>query len=105
MWTLTMHYGEVTEDLYEFSEVAFNDGDIAMVNYYTSMHPESIFRKTFTIQRITAGDRVILRPKVLTRYRDGVRTDTPIEPAQIRQLARELFGIELDDAPLLFEES
>ena len=32
-----------------------------------------------------------------------VRTDTPIEPSQVRAYARELFGIELGDEPLLFE--
>jgi len=105
LWMLTMHYGEVTEHLYQFSEVPFTADDIEMVNYYTSAHPDSIFRKTLTIQRVTAEERVILRPKVITRYRNGVRTDTPIEPAQIRHFARELFGVDLDDTQLLFEES
>ena len=104
LWILTMHYGDVTEDLYEFSDVAFNDHDIEMVNYYTSTFPDSVFRKTLTIQRVTAGDRLILRPKVITRYRDGVRTDTPIEPADIRRFAKELFGIDLGNTRLLFEE-
>ncbi|HJW95996.1 MAG TPA: arylamine N-acetyltransferase [Thermoanaerobaculia bacterium] len=104
LWILTMHYGDVTEDLYEFSDVVFNDGDIEMVNYYTSTFPDSIFRKTLTIQRLTAGDRLILRPSVVTRYRDGVRTDTPIERSEIRRFARELFDVDLGDAPLLFEE-
>ena len=75
-----------------------------MANFYTSTNPASIFRNTLTIQRVTPEERVILRPKVVTRYRDGKRTDTEIEPAQVRALARELFGIELGDAPLLFEE-
>lgn len=102
-WTLTMHYGEVTEDLYTFSEVPFSPADIEMVNYYTSAHPESIFRKTLTIQRVTAEERLILRPTVITRYRNGVRTDTPIERTEIRKFARELFGVDLGEAPLLFE--
>jgi N-hydroxyarylamine O-acetyltransferase len=103
-WTLTIHYGEVTEELYQFSELPYTSGDIEMANYYTSAHPESIFRRTLTIQRITSEERVILRPAVITRYRNGVRTDTPIEPAQIRQYARELFGVDLGDTQLLFEE-
>lgn len=104
LWILTMHYGDVTEDLYEFSDVPFNDGDVEMVNYYTSTFPDSVFRKTLTIQRVTANDRLILRPTVITRYRDGVRTDTPIERAEIRRFAKELFGVDLGDARLLFEE-
>ena len=103
-WTLTMHYGEVTEVLYQFSELPYTSRDIEMASYYTSAHPESIFRRTLTIQRITSEERVILRPTVITRYRNGARTDTPIEPAQIRHYARELFGVDLGDDQLLFEE-
>jgi hypothetical protein len=40
----------------------------------------------------------------VTRYRDGVRTDTPIEPAQVRSCAKELFGIDLGEQRLLFED-
>jgi len=103
-WKLTMHCGDSSEDMYEFSGAAHTIGDVEMANYYTSTNPASIFRNTLTIQRVTPEERVILRPKVVTRYRDGARTDTEIEPAQVRALARELFGIELGDAPLLFEQ-
>jgi hypothetical protein len=48
---------------------------------------------------------VILRPTMITRYRDGVRTEIPIQPAQLRRFARELFGIDLGEAALLFEET
>lgn len=102
-WILSMHYGDVTEELYEFSGAPHTSGDVEIVNYYTSMHPTSIFRRTLTIQRVTPEERLILRPKVVTRYRNGVREDTPIEPSQVRAFARELFGIELGDGTLLFE--
>jgi N-hydroxyarylamine O-acetyltransferase len=102
-WILSMHYGDVTEELYEFSGAPHTSGDVEIVNYYTSMHPTSIFRRTLTIQRVTPEERLILRPKVVTRYRNGVRNDTPIEPSQVRAFARELFGIELGEGPLLFE--
>jgi len=104
LWTLTMHYGDVSEDLYQFGEVPFTASDIEMANYYISTHPDSIFRKTLTIQRLTAEERVILRPTVVTRYRNGVRADTPIDRSQIRHFARELFGVDLGDTQLLFEE-
>ena len=103
-WILTMHYGEIDDELYEFTEAPHTTGDVEIANYYTSTYPGSIFRHTMTIQRSTPGERVILRPKMITRYRDGVRTDTPIEPGQLRQYARELFGIELGEEKLLFEE-
>lgn len=103
-WTLAMHCGDESEDLYEFSGVPHTTGDVEMANWFTSTHPSSIFRKSLTIQRVTADERLILRPKLLTRYRNGVRTDTPIEPAQLRSFARELFGIDLGEERLLFEE-
>lgn len=104
-WTLWMHWDGNSEEHYEFSGAPYTAGDVEMANYFTSTHPDSIFRKTLTIQRVTPEERLILRPKVMTRYRNGVRTDTPIEPAQVRSFARELFGIDLGDEPLLFEES
>ncbi|HET8773655.1 MAG TPA: arylamine N-acetyltransferase [Thermoanaerobaculia bacterium] len=104
-WILAMHSGGESEDLYEFSGAAHTAGDVEMANWYTSTHPASIFRKGLTIQRVTPEERVILRPKAITRYRDGVRTDTAIEPSRIRACARELFGIDLGDDELLFEEA
>ena len=103
-WILAMHCGDATMDLYEFSGAPHTTGDVEMANFYTSMHPSSIFRKSLTIQRITPEERVILRPRVVTRYRNGARIDQPIEPPQLRALARELFAIELGDAQLLFED-
>jgi N-hydroxyarylamine O-acetyltransferase len=103
-WTVVMHCGDESEDLYEFAGTPHTNADVEMANYYTSTHPSSIFRRTMSIQRVTAEERLILRPRVITRYRGGIRTDMAIEPAQIRQFARELFGMDLGEEPLLFEE-
>ena len=102
-WTLSMEAGGVTQEMYEFGDAPHTAGDVEMANYYTSSHPDSIFRKTLTIQRTTAEERLILRPTMVTSYRNGVRTDTKIDPSQLRAKARELFGVELGDEPLLFE--
>jgi N-hydroxyarylamine O-acetyltransferase len=103
-WNLSMRCGDYGEEMYAFADTPHTAGDVEIANYYTSTHPSSIFRRTLTIQRATPRERVVLRPRVITVYRDGVRTDTPIEPAQLRRFARELFGIELGEAALLFEE-
>jgi N-hydroxyarylamine O-acetyltransferase len=103
-WILTMHCGGVAEDLYEFSGLPHTRGDVEMANHFTATHPASIFRRTMSIQRVTEEERVILRPRVIIRIRDGVRTEVPIEPADLRKHARELFGIELGEEKLLFEE-
>jgi N-hydroxyarylamine O-acetyltransferase len=102
-WMLSMHCGEESEELYDFGDVPHTPADIEMANYYTATHPSSVFRRTLTIQRARPGDRVILRTTMVTRYQNGVRTDTPIDPSQVRAYARELFGIDLGEAPLLFE--
>lgn len=102
-WILTLHYGDTSDEMYAFSGVPHTAADVEMANYFTSTHPASIFRRTLTIQRVTPEERLILRPKVVTRYRNGVRTDTTIDPRQLRDLARELFGIELGEGALLFE--
>ncbi len=104
-WLLTMRCGDILQEFYEFSGDPHTPADVEVANYYTSTHPDSIFRRTLTIQRATSTERLILRPTVVTRYRDGVRTDTPVEPSQIRALALELFGVELGAGELLFEHA
>jgi N-hydroxyarylamine O-acetyltransferase len=103
-WTLSLRFRDTVDDLYEFTGAPFTAGDVEVANYYTSTHPNSIFRRSLTIQRVTPDERVILRPRLVTHYRDGVRTDTPVEPRQLRQFALDLFGIDLGDEALLFEE-
>jgi len=82
-WMLTMHCDGESEEMYEFSGAPHTAADVEMANWYTSTHPESIFRNTLTIQRVTPEERLILRPKAITRYRNGARSDTPIEPALV----------------------
>lgn len=102
-WSLRIHRGAEQEELYEFSGAPHTAADVAMANHWTATHPQSIFRRSLTIQRVTPEERLILRPAVVTRYREGLREDTVIDRSAIRSQARELFGIELGDAPLLFE--
>ena len=54
-------------DLYEFSEDAQTPGDVEVANHYTSTHPDSIFRRSLTIQRTTRTDRTALRQGMLTQ--------------------------------------
>ena len=104
-WTLTFECGGDKEEMYAFGDAPHTTGDVEVANHFTSTHPASIFRRSLTIQKVTSEERLILRPKVVVRYRAGVRSETPVEPGQLRRLARELFSIDLGDAPLLFEET
>ena len=86
-----------TSDLYEFSEDPQTAGDVAVANYFTSTHPDSIFRRTLTIQRSTRNGRLVLRGDTLTRYANGRAIDEPIPREQLRRVARELFGVDLPE--------
>jgi len=90
-------------DLYEFSEDPQTVGDVEVANHFTSTHPDSVFRRTLTIQRSARDGRVILRGDTLTRYTEGRAIDEPIAPERLRHVARELFGVELPAAPLISE--
>jgi len=90
-------------DLYEFAEEAQTTGDIIVANHYTSTHPESMFRKTLTIQRVRGNHRVILRNETLTRWDNGRMSEETIARARLRDVARQLFDIELPRGQFVYE--
>ena len=91
------------EELYEFSEDPQTPGDIAVANHYTSTHPDSIFRRSLTIQRTTRAERTILRHNTFTRYVGGRIEERAIDNADARAIARDVFGVTLPDTPLVYE--
>jgi N-hydroxyarylamine O-acetyltransferase len=102
VWVLSMRDADGVEgDMYEFSEDPQTPGDVAVANHFTSTHPASIFRQTLTIQRAARSERTILRTDVLTRYRDGRMTEEPVARERLRDIARDVFGVELPDGPLV----
>ena len=103
-WVLSMRDLSGAADLYEFTEDPQTPGDVEVANHYTATHPDSVFRRTLTIQRCGSAERTALKNDAVTRYRDGRMTEEPIAPDQLRRTARDLFGIELSDGPLLFEK-
>ena len=90
-------------DLYEFSEDPQTAGDVEVANHFTSTHPDSIFRRTLTIQRSARDGRLVLRGDTLTRYTGGRAIDEPVARERVRDVARELFGVELPVTPLISE--
>jgi N-hydroxyarylamine O-acetyltransferase len=108
MWVLSMrepsltplyHHDKSTSmtDLYEFTEEPQTAGDVEVANHFTSTHPDSVFRRTLTIQRSARDGRLVLRGDTLTRYKDGQAIEEPVAREQVRDLARELFGVELPE--------
>jgi N-hydroxyarylamine O-acetyltransferase len=104
LWVLSMRDRASRVDLYEFSEDPQTPWDVEVANHFTSTHPDSVFRRTLTIQRTGREERVALRNDTITRYRNGETLDEPLDPSKLRAAARELFGITLPESPFVFEQ-
>lgn len=104
LWVLSMRDASgSTTDLYEFSEDAQTPGDVEVANHYTSTHPNSIFRRTLTIQRTTRSDRTMMRHDLLTRYRGGRLEEEPIDRPRLSAIARDEFGVDLPNGSFVFD--
>jgi len=103
LWVLSARDAGADMDLYEFTEDPQTPWDVEVANHFTSTHPESIFRKSLTIQRARASERTILRTDALTRYRDGRMSEAPVARERLSDVARTEFGVELPVGPFVFE--
>jgi len=104
LWVLSLTDAWGAQDLYEFTEDPQTPWDVEVANHFTSTHPESVFRRTLTIQRTRGAERLTLRNAMLTRIADGRSTDEPFDPSRIRAAAHDYFGVDLPARPLVFEE-
>ena len=91
-------------DLYEFTEDPQTAGDVEVANHFTSTHPDSIFRRTLTIQRSRRDARIILRGDTVTRYEAGRAIEETVSRDRVKEVARELFDIELPGGPLVSDQ-
>lgn len=104
VWVLSMRDADGAEmDLYEFADDPQTPWDVEVANHFTSTHPESIFRKTLTIQRTRRTERTILRSDALTRYRQGRMAEEQVSRDQLRGVVRNEFAIDLPTGPFVFE--
>jgi N-hydroxyarylamine O-acetyltransferase len=104
LWVLSMRDAAASSmDLYEFADDPQTPWDVEVANHFTSTHPDSVFRRTLTIQRTRGDERTILRNGTLTRYREGTVAEEPIERERLREVARDVFGLELPGGPFVFE--
>jgi N-hydroxyarylamine O-acetyltransferase len=105
LWVLSMRDADgAAMDLYEFPDDPQTPWDVEVANHFTATHPDSIFRKTLTIQRSSRAERLILRNDTLTRYRDGRATDETIDWTRLRDVAHELFGIRIPGVRLVCDQ-
>jgi len=104
LWVLSMRdAASATQDLYEFSDDPQTPWDVEVANHFTSTHPESVFRRTLTIQRSWRTERIVLRGDILERYRDGRSVTVSIDRREWPRIARELFGVTLPPGPFVCE--
>jgi N-hydroxyarylamine O-acetyltransferase len=103
LWILSARDADTETDLYEFTDDPQTPWDVEVANHFTSTHPESIFRKTLTIQRTQQDRRTILRGELLTRYRAGKMSEELVARPQLSRVAFEEFGVELPPGPFVFE--
>jgi len=103
LWVLSMRDAAGAVDLYEFSEDPQTAWDVEVANHFTSTHPDSVFRRTLTIQRTRREERVVLRNDAITRYCHGRTIEEPLERSRLHAAAHELFGITLPKGPFVFE--
>jgi N-hydroxyarylamine O-acetyltransferase len=104
VWILSMRDAAGVEtDLYEFSEDPQTAGDIEVANHFTSTHPDSIFRKTLTVQRTAREERTILRSDTLMRYREGRLAESQVTRDRLSEIVRDEFAIDLPSGPFVFE--
>ena len=61
LWILSARDAAADMDLYEFTEEPQTAWDIEVANHFTSTHPESIFRKSLTVQQTRGSARTIRR--------------------------------------------
>ena len=80
-------------------------GDVEVANHYTSTHPDSMFRRSLTIQRTTRAERTILRHDTFRRIVDGRMEDRTVDSTGVRTIARDVFGVTLPDGPFVYELS
>jgi N-hydroxyarylamine O-acetyltransferase len=85
-------------DLYAFTRQPVLAIDYEVANHYTATHPESRFRKTFTVQRSLPGERHILRDGVYTLRRDGEERVREVPRDELGALLRDVFGLRVSDA-------
>src|SRR5262249_42593626 len=66
LWVLSARDAAAEMDLYEFTDDPQTPWDVEVANHFTSTHPESIFRKTLTVQQTRGSVRTILRSDSLS---------------------------------------
>jgi N-hydroxyarylamine O-acetyltransferase len=95
LWTLACLQPDGWQDLYTFDLQPQLEVDMELANWYTSTHPDSLFRRMLLVQRVTAEYRLTLRDRELAEDRGvGPRTRT-LDPGELPEVLERVFGLPL----------
>ncbi|WP_017595225.1 arylamine N-acetyltransferase family protein [Nocardiopsis potens] len=95
-WLLRYATAEGWFPLYYFSTAPFYRADYADHNYIASHHPRSPFHRMLTVQRNGLRERLVLTDRRLqTQTPSAAPADRHLDPEQIPQVLREVFGLHL----------
>ncbi|MER5964328.1 arylamine N-acetyltransferase [Streptomyces sp. NPDC002057] len=85
-------------DLYAFSPQTLYPGDFAVMNHYSSSHPDSRFLGQVVAQRPGADvRRALVRETLSTVRTDGTTEERTVRVGELIALLESAFGIELDE--------
>jgi N-hydroxyarylamine O-acetyltransferase len=105
VWVLQSLHGQEWMDLYSFTMEPQYPIDYEMASYFTSTHPDSIFRKIPTIQLPTAEARLIVRDHEFMTVRGQEQTTRAIEDdAELGEILAATFGLRFPPGTRFYPE-
>lgn len=94
-WVMQARRAAAWTDLYTFTLDAHERIDYEVLNHFTATHPRSIFRSLLLAQLTLPDRRLLLRNRELTVETAEATSTRTLAPAQVIDVLRELFGLEL----------
>lgn len=91
--------GDTWLPMYELVERPQFDVDLAMMNWFTATHPESVFKRALMAARTTPEARYGLRDNRLTvRHADGKTEHRALSAAEVEQALEQVFMLPVEPA-------
>jgi N-hydroxyarylamine O-acetyltransferase len=95
-WTLSAQASGEWRAMHSFTREPQLPVDFEPGNFFTSTHPDSIFRQMLTAQRPTPDTRWLLRNReLITATAAGTETRTLADDQELLTVLRELFQLEV----------
>lgn len=91
--------GDTWLPMYELVDKPQLDVDLAMMNWFTATHPESVFKRALMAARTTPEARYGLRDNRLTvRRADGQIEHRALSVAEVEEALKDIFGLPVEPA-------